>query len=66
MVLGSGQPIGSQVETHEFAEKNGVTTMRITQVYASKEARDGAVGSGMDQGMEACYQQLDALLSQPA
>ena len=68
MVLGggAGQPVGSQVETHEFAEKGGITTMRITQVYVSKEARDGAVGSGMDQGMEACYQQLDAFLAQSA
>jgi uncharacterized protein YndB with AHSA1/START domain len=66
MLLGSGQPIGSQVETHEFAEKSGVTTMRITQVYVSKEARDGAVASGMDQGMEACYKQLDAVLAQHA
>ena len=40
MVLGGpggGQPIGSQVETHEFTERGGVTTMRITQVYVSKE-----------------------------
>ncbi len=66
MLLGSGQPIGSQVETHEFAEKNGVTTMRITQVYATKEARDGAVSSGASEGMEACYKQLDELLSQRA
>jgi uncharacterized protein YndB with AHSA1/START domain len=66
MVLGSGQPIGSQVETHAFAEMNGVTTMRITQVYVSKEARDGAVASGMEQGMEAGYKQLDAVLAQPA
>src|SRR5215470_9511230 len=56
MLLGSGQPIGSLVEAHEFAEKGGVTTMRITQTYSSKEARDGAVSSGADQGMEACYQ----------
>ena len=66
MVLGSGQPIGSQVETHEFVESSGVTTMRITQVYPSKEARDGTVASGMDEGMEACYKQLDAVLAQPA
>ena len=66
MLLGSGQPIGSQVETHEFAEKNGVTTMRITQVYVSKEARDGAVASGADPGMEAGFKHLDALLAQPA
>lgn len=59
-------PIGSQVETHEFAEKGGVTTMRITQVYESKEARDGGLASGMDQGMEAQYKQLDAVLARSA
>ena len=63
-VLGSGETIGTLVETHEFTEKGGVTTMRITQTYDSKEARDGAVASGMDVGMEACYKQLDALLAQ--
>jgi uncharacterized protein YndB with AHSA1/START domain len=64
MEMTSVGPIGSLVETHEFAEKGGVTTMRITQVYDSKEARDGALGSGMDQGMEAGYVKLDALLEQ--
>lgn len=63
MVLGNGQPVGTQVELHELAEERGVTTMRITQTYASKEARDGALCSGMDEGMEACYQRLDALLA---
>ena len=65
MALGSGQVIGKLVETHEFAEKGGITTMRITQVYDSKDERDGAIASGMDQGMEAGYKQLDAVLSQP-
>jgi uncharacterized protein YndB with AHSA1/START domain len=65
MALASGQEIGSLLEQHEFAEKAGITTMRITQTYDSKEARDGALASGMDQGMEACYQQLDALLAKP-
>jgi len=62
MALGSGQIIGSLVEKHEFAEQGGRTAMRITQTFASKEARDGALASGMDQGMEACYQKLDGLL----
>ncbi len=66
MALGSGQVIGSLVETHECAEKGGGTTMRITQAYPSKDARDGVIASGMDQGLEACYEQLDALLAQPA
>lgn len=64
MALGSGQEIGSLLEKHEFAEEGRVTTMRITQTYASKEARDGAISSGMDQGMEACYQQLDGELAE--
>jgi hypothetical protein len=63
MALGSGQEIGSLVEKHEFSEEGGVTTMRITQTCDSKDARDGALASGMDQGMEACYQQLDTELA---
>ena len=62
MALGTGQTVGTLVEKHEFLEKGDVTLMHITQTYASKEARDGAIASGMDQGMEACYQQLEALL----
>jgi hypothetical protein len=40
--------------------------MRITQTYDTRENRDGALDSGMDQCMEAGYQQLDALLARPA
>lgn len=64
MLLGDGQKIGSLVETHEFAEQGGVTLMKITQKYASKEARDGAVNSGMEEGMEAGYRSLDAELAE--
>lgn len=66
MALGSGQTIGSLLEKHEFADKGGATAMTITQTYDSKEDRDGALASGMDEGMEACYQKLQALLAQPA
>lgn len=66
MVLGSGQTVGSLLEKHEFAEQGGVTAMTITQTYDSMVDRDGALASGMDQGMEACYQQLDALLAKSA
>ena len=62
MALGSGQTVGSLLEQHEFAEKGNATALRITQTYNSKDDRDGAIASGMDQGMEACYAQLDALL----
>ena len=66
MLLGSGHVLGSQVETHEFSERSGVTTMKITQVYASKEARDGAIASGMDQGLEAGFAKLESLLARGA
>jgi uncharacterized protein YndB with AHSA1/START domain len=66
MALGSGQIIGSLVERHEFADEGAVTAMSITQTYNSKQDRDGALASGMDQGMEACYQKLDALLGERA
>jgi uncharacterized protein YndB with AHSA1/START domain len=65
MVTGSGEPCGSLLETHEFEERNGVTMMRITQVYDSKAARDGAVASGMEHGMEAGYKQMDAMFAEP-
>lgn len=64
MAMGSGAVVGSQLETHEFTEKDGITFMRITQVHDSKEARDGALGWGMDVGMEAGFVQLEALLAQ--
>ena len=66
MALGSGETIGSLLEKHEFADKGSATAMTITQTYGSKEDRDGGLASGMDQGMEACYQKLEALLAQPA
>lgn len=66
MALGSGEVVGSLVETHEFAEQGGVTTMRITQAYPTKDARDEVIASGMPEGMEACYVRLDSLLAQNA
>jgi uncharacterized protein YndB with AHSA1/START domain len=63
MTLGSGEILVSLVETHEFTETGGATHMRITQTYKSKADRDGALAGGMDEGMEACYRQLDALVA---
>jgi uncharacterized protein YndB with AHSA1/START domain len=65
MAMDSGESIGSLREKHEFADNGSVTALSITQTYDSKEDRDGALASGMDQGMEACYQKLEALLAQP-
>jgi uncharacterized protein YndB with AHSA1/START domain len=64
MKLPSGETVVSLIETHEFTETGGATQMRITQTYKSKADRDGALASGMDEGMEACYRQLDEVVAQ--
>lgn len=56
--------IGTLIATLELAEKNSVTTMHMTLEFDSKQARDGALASGMADGMEAGYTQLDAMLVQ--
>ena len=48
----------------DLVEKNNVTTMTMTLTFSSRQARDMAMASGMEHGMEAGYQTLDGLLSQ--
>lgn len=43
----------------DFAERDGVTTLTMTMRFASKEIRDGAVSTGMTDGMEIGYVRLD-------
>lgn len=43
-------------------EQDGKTLSTNTVRYVSKEARDGALASGMDQGMVAGYNRLEDLL----
>lgn len=43
-------------------EQDGKTISTNTVRYVSKEARDGALASGMDQGMVAGYNRLEDLL----
>lgn len=47
-----------------LTEANGRTAMTGTIVYSSKEARDGALRSGMADGMTAGYDLLDALMKE--
>jgi uncharacterized protein YndB with AHSA1/START domain len=47
-----------------FEETRGRTTVTVTIIYPSKEARDGAIATGMTTGMEAGYQHLDTLLAE--
>lgn len=43
----------------ELSEQNGVTTLVCNLTFASKEARDDAVSTGMTDGMEYSYTRLD-------
>lgn len=54
-----GETLGTLVLT----EDGGKTTLTQTVLYSSKQARDGALGTGMMDGMEAGYARLDELLA---
>jgi hypothetical protein len=51
------------LNTTVFEEVGGGTEVTITVVYASAEARDGALASGMEHGLAEGFQRLTALLS---
>ena len=53
---------GEAVDTTEFAEKSGKTTVTQTVLYASKEARDGVLKSGMESGVRRSYDRLEEIL----
>jgi uncharacterized protein YndB with AHSA1/START domain len=50
------------LNTIVFSEKNGKTTMTITILYPSKEARDAAVQTGMTKGMSMSFDRLASYL----
>jgi predicted 3-demethylubiquinone-9 3-methyltransferase (glyoxalase superfamily)/uncharacterized protein YndB with AHSA1/START domain len=52
---------GETVGTLLLIDKNGKTTTTNTVRYPSKEARDGALKSGMEQGVAAGYDRLEGL-----
>jgi uncharacterized protein YndB with AHSA1/START domain len=67
------RPGGKQMEgskpaivTTVFKESRGKTAMTVTMHFPSKEARDGAVATGMTGGMEQSYQRLDQALAASA
>jgi uncharacterized protein YndB with AHSA1/START domain len=62
--LGGAMPVGDPcIVSLELTERNGVTTLVCNLAFASKEARDGAVSTGMTDGMEHSYGRLDELLA---
>jgi uncharacterized protein YndB with AHSA1/START domain len=52
--------------TLELNEAGGVTTLVCTIKFSSKEARDGAVSTGMTDGMEMGYARLDDMFAKKA
>ncbi|HEX3681869.1 MAG TPA: SRPBCC family protein [Bryobacteraceae bacterium] len=54
---------GEAVTTTEFIAKGELTTVKITVLYESQEARDVARRSGMEHGMAASFNRLEELLS---
>jgi uncharacterized protein YndB with AHSA1/START domain len=61
--MGGGE--GALVET-VFSENRGKTAMTLTMTFKSKEARDGALATGMTGGMEQSYQRLDQIAAEAA
>jgi uncharacterized protein YndB with AHSA1/START domain len=54
---------GPAIVTTLLSEQAGVTTLTTTMLFPSQQARDGAVSTGMTDGMEMSYQSLDKLLA---
>jgi uncharacterized protein YndB with AHSA1/START domain len=58
-----GTPGHVALESIAFEERDGRTTARTHSVFQSVEDRDAMIESGMEEGMNAGYDQLDQLLS---
>jgi uncharacterized protein YndB with AHSA1/START domain len=58
---------GEAVDTTVFEEPSrGITRVRLTVLYESREARDKATRSGMERGMAAGYDRLEQVLASSA
>jgi uncharacterized protein YndB with AHSA1/START domain len=60
--LGCDAQAGEQIATLALTEQGGKTTLTLTVLLPSKEARDGMIASGMERGVSASYDKLDDLL----
>lgn len=66
MAMGDGVPLGELLATVELTEQGDSTALRMTLLFPSKEARDGALASGMARGVAAGYDRLDGILTEMA
>lgn len=61
--MGCGPQMGTQLSTLVLTDEGETTLLTLTVRYPSKEARDGALASGMEHGMAAGYDRLDGILA---
>lgn len=54
---------GETLVTYRLTEEGGRTTLAMTILYSSREARDMVLQSPMDSGVVASYERLDDLLA---
>jgi uncharacterized protein YndB with AHSA1/START domain len=54
---------GETLVMNVLTEQGGKTTLTMTVLYQSREARDGALSTGMEQGVAASYDRLAELLA---
>jgi uncharacterized protein YndB with AHSA1/START domain len=57
---------GETLNTIVLREQNGRTELTETTLFVSAEARAAALATGMAEGMESSFQQLEALLAEQA
>jgi uncharacterized protein YndB with AHSA1/START domain len=62
--FGCDSQAGEQLATLVLTEEAAKTYLTLTVLYPSKEARDATLASGMEHGVGAGYDRLDALLRQ--
>jgi len=62
--FGCDSQAGEQLATLVLAEEDNKTCLTLTILYPSTEARDGTLASGMEHGVGAGYDRLDAILRQ--
>jgi uncharacterized protein YndB with AHSA1/START domain len=62
--FGCDAQAGEQLGTAVLTEEGGKTTLTLTLLYPSKEARDATIASGMEHGVAAGYDRLAELLAQ--
>ncbi len=61
--FGCAPQAGEQLATLVLTEQGGRTTLTLTVLYPSKQARDAAIASGMEHGVAAGYDRLDEILA---